>query len=169
MADIIPIANASWHDEDAPLFRFTFGAYGSVQVYAFGRLEAALEDAAVYLAEHAPGMFEKPDYVDAQCEAGHAFAGCERDHGDCPDCERVQERAEMDLTYTESGYLASWEWTCAEVDPRSREARLVTIRIAFAADLENGSDARCKIEDLMSECENARENLIERAIVGVSS
>jgi len=77
-----------------------FGAYGWTKVLTTGCLEGALEDAAGCLP---PGMFTEPDYVDARAELG-------------PDAsdDDVYEHATQDLTYTDSGYLRSWEWSCSE-------------------------------------------------------
>lgn len=88
----IPIANPLDYEfcgRRTPLFRFGFG---TVQVYAWGcrHLEDALEAAAEWCAENAPGVFSEPD-------------------------EEVCELAEVDHTYTESGYLLSYEWWVDEV------------------------------------------------------
>jgi hypothetical protein len=102
---------------------FSFGAYGCTHVVAFGSLEDALEDAAATLLEVAPGSFVEPNYQDAisdMIDAGE-LEGVEHgtDINDLDDDEicAVQESAKADLTYTESGWLASWEWTCREVTP----------------------------------------------------
>jgi len=77
-----------------------FGAYGT-KVLTAGYLEGALEDAAGCLP---PGMFTEPDYIDARASLG-------------PDAsdDDVHDHATQDLTYTESGYLRSWEWGASEV------------------------------------------------------
>jgi len=83
---------------------FHFGAYADAHVLAFGTIDDALEDAAAVLLEVAPGMFTEPDYDDAIKELSEEL-------GRHPEDSEVHERAETDLTYTESGYIASCEWT----------------------------------------------------------
>jgi hypothetical protein len=86
---------------------FHFGAYGCTHVLAFGSLEDALEDAASVLKKVAPGCFTEPEYPD----------GVEYDpSGEDDEANRLIEEAEEDLTYTESGYIASWEWTATSFD-----------------------------------------------------
>jgi hypothetical protein len=110
-----PIANPSDHNSYSKrtLYRFQFGAYGTDYVYAWAchTLDDALEAAAEWLEEHKPGHFSEPDYDDSARELGapddwrtdEEWAG------------KVAEHAETDHTYTESGYLLSWEWTVDEV------------------------------------------------------
>jgi hypothetical protein len=80
---------------------FSFGAYGCTHVLTTGALEDALEDAAGGLPR---GMFTDPDPTDARAELGPGAGE-----------EAIWDLACQDLTYTESGYLCSWEWTCREV------------------------------------------------------
>ena len=86
---------------------FAFGAYGNTYVLAFGGLETALEDAAATLLEVAPGTFVEPDY-DAARDEIMGETGC---GDDMVSEDVVYERAEADLTYTESGWLPSWGWS----------------------------------------------------------
>ena len=95
---------------DKGMWVFSFGAYGCTHVLAFGSLEDALEEAAAVLVKVAPGCFVEPDYAAAKTDLiGEGGAG-----DDMISDEAVTERAEVDLTYTESGHIASWEWTCTE-------------------------------------------------------
>ena len=86
---------------------FAFGAYADTYVLVFGDGGSydALEAAAGVLADVAPGCFSEPDYDAAREELGAE----END-------DTVREHAETDLTYTESGYLASCEWTIVGED-----------------------------------------------------
>lgn len=120
--DTTPIANASDHDfkgDLTTLYLFQFGAYGTQYVYAWGNdgFDDALEEVAAWLADNAPGhfvTFEDSDYTEAADDIG-APSDWEEDD-DWRD--QVRERAEVDHTYTESGYLASWEWYVNDVtDP----------------------------------------------------
>ncbi len=88
---------------------FHFGAYGDTHVLAFGTLEDALEDAAATLLKVAPGLFAEPDYAEAAEELGLAL-----DTAD--DEDEIREHAEVDLTYTEAGWLVSHEWTVTSFD-----------------------------------------------------
>lgn len=85
------------------VFMFQFGAYGTTHVLAYGSLEEALEEAAGVLRERAPGHF-----VDVELPDG--YAAMSEDEQDA-----ARNEAEADLTYTESGYLASWEWAIVEM------------------------------------------------------
>ena len=121
--DTTPIANASDHDfsghERTKLYLFQFGAYGTQYVYAWGTrgVESALEEAAGWLKDHGPGhfaTFEERDYQEAADDIGAPSDWKEDDDW----CNKVYERVECDHTYTESGYLASWEWHVNDVtDP----------------------------------------------------
>jgi hypothetical protein len=88
-------------------FEFWFGAYGWTRVRVFARegaLEKALETAAEWLIENAPGLFVTPDYQAAclERECRHCSEG---------ECNLCREAAEVDLTQTECGWLPSWEWS----------------------------------------------------------
>lgn len=93
---------------------FSFGAYDATHVLAYGALDDALESAAAWLAEHAPGHLTEPDYGNARNEIlGESGIG-----DDMLSEEAIAEHAEADLTYTESGWLLSHEWTCMKLhDP----------------------------------------------------
>jgi hypothetical protein len=94
-------------------FTFRFGAYGETTVVVLQRpgcIDSALETAAECLKEHAPGHFSEPDYAAAKNEImGETGAG-----DDMISEEAIAERAETDHTYTESGWLLSWERTVDE-------------------------------------------------------
>jgi len=115
--DTTPIANASDHSfkgDRTRLYLFRFGAYGDCYVYAWGNdgFDDALEEAAGWLADNAPGHFHEPDYQEAADDLGYPADWAE----DSDMSGRVAEHAEADLTYTESGYLASWEWAANAVN-----------------------------------------------------
>jgi hypothetical protein len=106
-------------------FVFHFGAYGT-HVLAYGRLEDALEDAAAWLKEHAPGHLTEPDYESAMKEC--ADAGHLNDQDEDEQEEVVRTRAEADLTYTEAGWIPSYEWNITEL--HSPEELLAFVRNA---------------------------------------
>ena len=91
-------------------FLFSFGAYGSTMCLVHApadHVNDALEDAAEWLKEAAPGMFCDDQIYEAYREALNG-----REPGECSDeeCDAAREYAEQDCTYTESGWLPSYEW-----------------------------------------------------------
>jgi hypothetical protein len=165
-ADTIPVINpndVTFYDN---LYVMWFGAYGSIKVYVWARcFEDAFEEAAEYAGEHAPGVFTEPDYLDAArdeyaeresigWEAGDhptsRYARVRAVYSDGADPftpyredidadawqEAVQERAETDLTYTESGYVASWEWGGADVTDATEHERVKAACLAACEDDE---------------------------------
>lgn len=124
--DSTPIANAGDHDfkgARTALYLFQFGAYGTTFVYAWGchTLDDALEAAAEWLKENEPGhfvTFSEADYEEAARDIG-APADWRDSEASGPGGDQwryaVAQRAEVDHTYTESGYLASWEWYVNEI------------------------------------------------------
>lgn len=92
----------------AGVWIFTFGAYGTHRVVACGHLADALEDAAATLPQ---GMFVEPDYEEAARELGWAWP-VSPDYRAAWDA--IHALSTADLTYTESGWLPSYEWTCVE-------------------------------------------------------
>lgn len=138
--DDIPIANP----DDAPeerdgalgphystsLFRFSFGAYGSTQLYVWARrecLDDALEIAVEWLDDHAPWILTTvgpKDYREAAEELGLDYDSAFADAQDGVSEEafnRIVERAETDMTMIghttlkNGNAIPSWEWTCIEV------------------------------------------------------
>jgi len=105
------------------LWEFQFGAYGDTRLLVYSKsLEDALEEAAGWLAEFAPGHLTdlKEEYENALKEAREEL-GEDADEEELT--EKAQEIAETDMTHTESGYLTSWEWHAGEVrDPGLRQA-----------------------------------------------
>ena len=106
-----------------------FGACGATYLRVWeDSLEDALETAAAWLAEHAPGHImahgseEHVELIKEQCEEH----GVEFDPSKC--CGVIEEPwdsilqdAEADLTYTESGFLTSHEWGIVMEDPSRKE------------------------------------------------
>lgn len=78
------------HARETSLFAFSFGAYGDTKVAVWearDHIDSALEQAAEWLSKYAPGIFTEVE----------------------------SESDEADMTYTESGYIASWEWNVDEL------------------------------------------------------
>jgi len=111
---------------EAGLYEIQSGAIGTLHVFMWASsFEDALERAAEYFAEHAPGHLTAPAYDEAAEELG-----APEDWADEEWQEQVREAAEADLTYTESGWLVSYEW-CG--DGPITGADLDTIKAAIAA------------------------------------
>jgi hypothetical protein len=90
---------------DKGVYVFQFGAYGCTHVVSTGSLEDALESAAEVLPK---GYFVEPE---------PELEGIDPDDENAID--RAWHEATEDLTYTESGYLASWEWRVCEIESPS--------------------------------------------------
>lgn len=114
---------------DYPLFHFQFGAYGTTNIMIWGGpgmgLEDALEEAAGYLADHAPGHIYKhgdphlQELIDEVLEEkGKTRAQWEQGLEDQSQwAYDIEQEAFADLTQTESGYLTSYEWYVNELGP----------------------------------------------------
>lgn len=98
-----------------------FGQCAPTFIMVWSRsLEDALETAAAYLAEHAPGHImtedseELADLRREACEeravSYEAFANGELGLDDPEAWDAIEQAATADLTHTESGYITSYEW-----------------------------------------------------------
>lgn len=95
----------------------TFGQISATLLFIWARsLEAALEEAGETLAEHFPGLIMKPDDPELQ----ELYDEAREELGEDADEDEVMQQAEADLTYTESGYITSYEWGIAS-DPEGNE------------------------------------------------
>ena len=107
-----------WLHGECNRYLFSFGACDPLHLLVYElSLDAALEDAALWLSEHAPGYIME-HYGAEHCEL---IAEAAKDAGltfdewsklSCGDGRKnsIVESAEADLTYTESGLIASHEW-----------------------------------------------------------
>lgn len=111
------------HHRGGGIWIYQFGAYGTTWLAVWGaNIEDTLEEAAQWLLEHARGQIttqeqlweDKSDIEDAMGELG--LSGAFEDLED-EDKWAVQDRMTVDMTYTESGYIASWEWYVNEICP----------------------------------------------------
>lgn len=111
----VGIANPGDRDWTRERFVLCFGAYGATYVMAWGSLEDALEAAADWLEDHAPGHF-----CDEQVKEGYDEARL-NGLGE----EAAQEMAEQDTTSVCDGrhYLLSWEWGIALDNPTRAELK----------------------------------------------
>ena len=117
MSKAIPVANPcdyNFNHDTMPLFLFRFGAYTWVYAWGCDGLEDALEAAARWLRDNAPGLFHEVDYAGAAVDIG-APADWDSEENRYEWGDRVIEAAEVDTIYTESGHLALWEWSVSEV------------------------------------------------------
>lgn len=108
------------YGDPVPLWRFDFGAYGSIHIYVWGQdLHEALETAAAYGEEVGYGIFEEPEWDEAREEL--------IDRGNTnPTEEEIHTAATVDMTYTESGYIGH-DWAYAEILPDSSEYQQVAL------------------------------------------
>lgn len=102
----LPIANPDDADWAGTLWIVWLGMYGNgvvVWTQSFEGVETALETAVEWAREGMPGIFVEPEYPEGL------------EYEDDPEAFQA---AEEDLTYTESGWIPSWEWSITEVsDP----------------------------------------------------
>lgn len=109
MREIIPV-NGSDRDWTHHRYIFACGAYGDTLLMVWANsLEAALDEAVDWIADHEPGLLVDDAVNDAYRE-GIANGLSE---------EEAQEQAEIDTTCAGSSghYLNSWEWTIVVEDP----------------------------------------------------
>lgn len=110
----VRIANPGDYNLRVSLFYFSFGAYGDLHVLVWSKgVEDALETAAEYMKDEGHiGIF-----VDDENLKELAIEAREELGPDASDDE-IYEQGTADLTYTESGYIPSFEWWVDEVtDP----------------------------------------------------
>lgn len=109
-------------------YLFSFGAYGDTHVLTYGSgMDSALEEAAEWLADNAPGHLMAHDSEELSDLFTEAVQEFEEEHGREPDDEERCEcfdKATTDLTYTEAGYLTSYEWTVRENPSKADLIRL---------------------------------------------
>jgi hypothetical protein len=102
-----PIANPGAYAEEHH-FLLWFGAYGGTRLHVFTMsacLYQALELAAEWLVENEPGHLSTEEEVRSNFDA-EELAQFE-----------VEGMSYPDMTYTEAGWLASYEWTGHEYEP----------------------------------------------------
>lgn len=103
------------------LWLFSFGACGTTDVYVWGDGDvcAALEAAAETLPK---GFFTEFDRADR--EAAASDLGIDPDTDDEDEEEKIMCRMEVDMTHTQCGLIASWEWWVTEIEPEEALARM---------------------------------------------
>lgn len=97
------------------LYAMHFGAYGAtcLLVWMDASIEDAAEVAAEWLVKHAPGHITTDEEVTKLMEEA-------REEDPELSDEEAHDKATADLTYTEAGYLTSYEWTIDDL-PKSSE------------------------------------------------
>jgi len=141
-------------ESDSPdAFLLQFGAYASVWVCVIGAgyFGDALESAAQYLEDSHPGLFVEPEYC-AEMQAieakGREEFGATWDPRTDERFCKLAEDAECDLTRTDSGWLASWEWYGSEVDHTAAVASALS-RALWADDDDDDSPHNPALEPRM--------------------
>lgn len=127
MSPKINVANASDRSWTRQSFVLWFGQCAPTYVLVYANdLDSALELAADWLADNAPGHLIAHDSSELQelyTEAADAWID---EHGRDPEGDEacaITEQATADLTYTEAGYLTSYEWGIALEDPSPARLR----------------------------------------------
>jgi hypothetical protein len=114
----------------------SFGAVGTTHLLVWGNgLDDALEEAAEYLADNAPGHIMRHDSDELGELLNEAMGELypQYDSFEALTSElqwACEEKATADLTHTEAGYLTSYEWFVTLEDPTRAELK------AFIASLE---------------------------------
>lgn len=114
--NLVTPCSQMWRNSEKA-FILAFGAYGTTLCLTYAQsLEDALEDCAQWLSEHAPGYLtpygetEHMELIQEACqEMGLEYPLPDNWQDDRRYIEAAQT-AEADLTYTESGFLTSYEW-----------------------------------------------------------
>lgn len=118
------------HDgNSSPSFVLWFGTCGTTYLHVYAdSLESALEECAAYLAEHAPGHVmpyageEHTTLLREACEEHGVAFDPDRFHGVIDsEADEILQFAEADLTYTESGFLTSYEWGISLENPTTAQ------------------------------------------------
>lgn len=124
MSPKINVANASDRSWTRQSFVLWFGQCAPTYVLVYANdLDSALELAADWLADNAPGHLLKhsdPELQTLYAEACHELYGVELPAPfGCIDERQASayEQATADLTYTEAGYLTSYEWGIVAENP----------------------------------------------------
>ena len=117
----VPIVNPGDYDWTRGLFLFGFGAYNDTKCLVFANgVEAALEIAASHLKDTGEiGFFETDEALKG------LYDEVREEHPEYSE-EQAQQAAEADLTYTESGYLVSYEWTVDDVPELLEQAKAIS-------------------------------------------
>lgn len=112
----VHVANPRDYGNGRP-YLFSFGAVSPTYVLAFQHgVGDALEAAADWLKENEPGHFTEPEYPENLEDMSEE------------EQEKARQEAEADLTYTDQGWLVSYEWTVNDVEQSDAlTAALVTL------------------------------------------
>lgn len=115
------------------LLQFSNGWYSALPLLVWAdSLESALEQCAEWLIENAPGFIMAPHSMEISKLIERAAAENPRAENESEDdwTERVTQAWSTGLTSTESGYIASHEWTGREIDDPAtlRAAIIVSVR-----------------------------------------
>ena len=123
----INVANASNKSWTRHRYILWFGACGATYVLVYANsLDDALEEAADWLADNAPGHLTTHSSGELKDLYTESLNDWRQEHEGEPSEEdewRIQEDATADLTYTEAGWLTSYEWGISGEDLTPAEIR----------------------------------------------
>jgi hypothetical protein len=102
-----------------------FGESGATYIHCYANsLEDALEECGAWLADHAPGHImpfgsdEHTELLKEACQDAGVEFNPDKFYGVIDsDADEILQSAEADLTYTESGFITSYEWGVSMEDP----------------------------------------------------
>lgn len=143
-----PVANPFDRDVWKNVYVFQFGAFATTKVIVFANsVDDGIEVAAEWLDENGlAGFFVQPDYKDAAEELGFAV-----DTEDCDEIAQIHERAEIDLTYTEAGYLLSYEWYLTELHgDAANQAKMLAVMTEARQELTTFIDGCNENEEVVA-------------------
>jgi hypothetical protein len=117
------------------------GAYGSIHLITlWHNMDSALEEVGGWLEDNAPGQ------LTTQAEMAELEKEAREELGPGASDEQVWEAAEVDLMYTESGWLPSWEVSVQEIhDEELRKVLLAALEYDEDIDEE---DYQERLEEL---------------------
>jgi hypothetical protein len=114
---VVPLCS-SWdltEDYGTPILLW-IGACAPTWFLSVENLSDALDEAASWASENAPGLLTEPEYLPCAGQEG----SCGKHEGTCWE---ATEAAEVDLSCCDMGlWVASWEWGCADPDADTLEA-----------------------------------------------
>lgn len=135
MSSPLVIINPTDRDYYTHRYVLSFGAYACTHLMVYASsLDDALEECAEWVTDNAPGhiMAHDSDELVELFEEARAELFGDTQATELSDEQRweCEEQATADLTYTESGYITSYEWTITLEDPSRAEIKAFIASLA---------------------------------------
>jgi len=170
--DLINPSEAWFHKR---LWAFQFGSVGATRLLVWAAsLEDALEESADWLESDAPGHLigHNSDDLRVLLEEAAEEMGYFGDLAEVneDDWEAIEESATADLTYTEAGYLVSYEWWVDEVTTGTacyqRAMRESLLQEPDQVEHESGAKLDDQL-DKMGFTETERGDILSKLVLGL--